>query len=114
MDYQATIPEKWAHQIYTILEDLCQAVRDPENRGRFVLRQKEGCREFRFGGILPGGKFWNDGFRWYVTCYEAFRTNKERKKAHQVMEIANKALADLREQALQEEARKHEERALKE
>lgn len=51
-----------------------------------------GCREFRFmGGLGFGGKVWANAGKVYVTCYP----EDENAARHEMIERANKRLADL-------------------
>lgn len=84
------ISEPMANKIYDILTEHCLA--SEIDRKDFVRHQVEGCREYRFQGLLGmGGKIWNTGSFLYVSCY-AEHMNDERNSA---IEITNIALRDL-------------------
>lgn len=63
----------------------------------FVMAHVEGCREYRFQGVLGfGGKFWNDGGPWRVDCYPEDET-RERLEAIAGTNQALRLLWDARE-----------------
>jgi hypothetical protein len=98
-----TITKEIADRIYDILVAHAGASDRP---GAWSPRQEfawcvnadrgMGTIEFRFGGLLGfGGKFWNWGEKWYVTCYrEDLEDHPERAEA---IRKTNAALAELRE-----------------
>lgn len=83
-----------ADLVWDILVEYCGASDRPFDREMFIrsqLKQKPPS-EFRFCGRLGfGGKFWQNMGQLYVTCYPEDET-KERK---QMIEAANRALANL-------------------
>lgn len=87
-----TLPFDVANQIYDILVKFAGALE--RWREDFVHRQEHGCCEYRFQGSLGfGGKFWNVGDRWDVTCYREDE-NPERRQA---IQLCNAELAKLKE-----------------
>ncbi len=83
------ITEQQAHAIWDILVEHVGA---PESgRGGFV-DDRDAITEYRFSGLLGfGGKFWNSGGRWYVTCYPEDETEGRRL----LIQEANERLAEL-------------------
>lgn len=69
-----------AREAYTVLIDECGARKDKNDVEAFIYHvTKEGCREYRFQGVLGfGGKFRNNGNRGgipYVDCYHEDETS---------------------------------------
>ena len=57
-----------ANWIFQLLIEECDARED--QIGYCVRAMGEDCTEYRFQGNLGfGGKFYNSGGKWYVTCY---------------------------------------------
>ncbi len=62
------LTESQANAVYDLLVQHAGA--SEHWREDFVMRQLEGCREYRFMGTLgSGGKFWCERDRWRVSCY---------------------------------------------
>ena len=88
------LPEKIFHKIYDLLEEHVGA--EPWHRDDFIqcLAYKRGV-EYRFCGNLGmGGKFYNDGGRLYVTCYEEDETDERFKAIETVNELLTELLVD--------------------
>jgi hypothetical protein len=80
-----------ALQIYRILVDVCGARESEQDRFIYYFTVPRLSYEWRFGGDLgSGGKFYDNGDKWYVGCYPEDDT-PERK------EIITKANALLKE-----------------
>lgn len=76
-----------ANQIFDIL--VREAGASEHDRGIFVSFLDTRGREFCFWGKLGfGGKFWNNGSDWYVTCYKEDETPARRK----IIKKTNRAL----------------------
>ncbi len=78
-----------AEKIYDILVETCGA--QPNKRSEFVAIVNR-TNEYRFQGSLGfGGKFWNSGNRWTVSCY----TEDETPEAKQMIQQADEQLKTL-------------------
>ena len=90
------ISENDARAIYRILCEECGAL---EYGLEDFVRSCDEITEYRFQGRLGfGGKFWNYGGRWYVTCYSEDQTPKRRA----MINAAGRRLVELKEQARKE------------
>lgn len=95
----ANMTKEQAGKVYDVLVEECGAASDGFDRAQFVYHQAESderCAEYRFIGRLGmGGKFWvNPSLNrpaWYVNCYQEHETPERR----QMIEQANKRLAEL-------------------
>lgn len=94
MIFREKMTQEIAFQVYQILIEEVGA--PPDEKQAFVYAQAinpEPCVEFRFCGALGfGGKFWNDGLRWYVTCYK----EEETLARQEMIKKANERLSILR------------------
>jgi hypothetical protein len=89
---ETLIPVADCNKIFDIL---LEAKANENDRDSFIYHfSEQGCREFRFGGVLGfGGKFYNYLDRWYISCYPEDRTPE----AARVIENINKKLRALQE-----------------
>jgi hypothetical protein len=87
------LDRKIASQIFDLL--VTQVAANEDDREAFLYAQAQGCVEWRFCGSLGfGGKFWNNGQRWYITCYQEDETSERRR----VIMETNAALVALKAQ----------------
>lgn len=83
---------KQAQMVLNILANHAGAYRQDH---AFIVAQtsESPCHEYRFQGLLGfGGKFWNYGGRWYVTCY----SENETPERMAIIEKVNGLLAELK------------------
>jgi hypothetical protein len=89
-----TLTIEQAKQVWSVL--VAQGATEDSERWRvdFIRTQVYGCVEYRFQGNLGfGGKFWNSGGKWYVTCYPEDATPERRS----LISAVNECLAKLKE-----------------
>ena len=81
MNGQRPLSEQDAQDIYAILVAMAKAPDHEWAVRQFVDAQtRDFCPEYRFGGALGfGGKFWRNGGRLYVTCYQEDETASKKK-----------------------------------
>ena len=92
------IPAEYAIKIYAILVKHCGAPNREMERDAFVYCAiNRGITEYRICRSLGfGGKFWNNNYKWYVSCYKEDSDPIREKR----IEAANAELALLREEYL--------------
>ncbi len=95
--HSPSIDQETAAKIFDILVQECGAVRDSLCHGfepfRTYVEKELDRHEYRFGGALGfGGKFYNSGFEWRVSCYSENLTPQRRA----MIEQANLRLEALR------------------
>jgi len=88
------IHEEYGGRIYDILCECCGAL-DGNRRNFIFTHDWEGCREYRFQGVLGfGGKFRNEPDLWFVSCYSEDATPERQA----IIDLANEKLAKLRDE----------------
>lgn len=89
------LTERQATLVWGILTKFAGASAHPSCEIAFVQTQKEGCTEYRFQGHLGfGGKFWNDGGKWYITCYQEDETPERR----EIIRLVDQHFAEIRKE----------------